>query len=414
MNRFLVTGLCISRNLGGPAMALTLVENIRCRYPDAQFRFAVSAPDLAIERDWANKYGLEVVPRTNLVCGLELCPPVRVVNRLRGRSVDAQFWKAAHGEFMKAFDWADRVINMAGISYVGGVRASICDYSYFSYARRKRKPYCRFVQSLGPFKDWRVRFIARRELRNVPFIAARGRHTAQYCRELVPEQEVLDVPDVAILMGAAGDDWGDEQLARWGLKPGEYTTLCPSAVMRHMPGDAAGSVGAKHVDSFVQLAKALLAGGALILFLPHMYSDRPRESDREVSREIITALPQSAKVALVEDDIDPRQAKWLISHSRQAVVSRYHALVAAVSTATPVVAIGWNVKYRDLMDYYEIGDMAIDARELPADALAQEATARLKAYDTGRVERMRELQSTNVDEALAAFDRLYRWIDHGA
>jgi len=235
---------------------------------------------------------------------------------------------------------------MEGISYVGdGVRnwrSAMAHYTYYHYAKQKKKSYCRFVQSFGPFYDWRVNLFAKQELKNLPFIMARGKHAAKFCRQLTPKQEIYDVPDIAIILSSATDEWGKEQLSRWGLSPGQYTILSPSSVIASMPSSVGGSVSSKHTDSFVEIAKALLTQGEHLLFVPHMYSDKKEHCDRKVSREVISKLPAASSVYLVEEDIDPRQAKWLIAHSKQAVVSRYHALVAAISTATPVVAVGWN------------------------------------------------------------------------
>ena len=416
MKRFLINGLCLSRNLGGPAMGLTVSGRLRQRYPDCEVRFAAPASVFSTEKAWAEKFGLSVVPRDSLLTRLAVSPlalPAWWWLKRSGAPGTRRFWHDVRGQLMDAYDWADAVINMEGISYVGDGTWSwteaLANYTAFRDCRRKHKPYCRFIQSFGPFDDWRVRFLARRELRTLPFIPARGRQTADCCRRLLPDREVFDTPDVAILLPWADDAWGRDQLARWDLRPGEYTVLSPSSVMSHIPGSVPGSVGARHVESFVRIARALLDRGRRLLFVPHMYAERLRQCDREVCREVIASLPKPA--ALVEDDIGPGQAKWLIGHARQAVVSRYHAMVAAVSTATAVVPVGWNVKYEDLMDYYGLGGVTIDARQFEPEALAREAVARLGLYDEPRIQQMRDAQKNCAARVDEVFERLWEWID---
>ncbi|MEJ2372787.1 MAG: hypothetical protein P8Y16_03150, partial [Sulfurimonas sp.] len=59
--QILVTGLCLSRNLGGAAMALTLVQELQKRFNNQlSFTFAVSAIDYKQELQWAKYYNLKV------------------------------------------------------------------------------------------------------------------------------------------------------------------------------------------------------------------------------------------------------------------------------------------------------------------------------------------------------------------
>ena len=64
--RILVTGLCLSRNLGGPAMCLTLYNELNKRIPDIDFTFAVTATSYEEELEWSKIYGLKIIRRDRL------------------------------------------------------------------------------------------------------------------------------------------------------------------------------------------------------------------------------------------------------------------------------------------------------------------------------------------------------------
>lgn len=421
MRKFLVSGLCLSRNLGGPAMALCLVEQLRSRYPDCAFKFAVSATDMDAERHWSARFDLPVVPRDTLLAlgrlKLNRFLPWRLLKKALGRAPhDVAFWQQTHEEYLAAFEWADGIINMEGISYIGDGAwpwiLAFDHYTAFHYARKTRRPYTRFVQSFGPFTDWRVRLLARRELSRIPFVPARGRRTAEHCRALVPTREVLEVPDIAIALAPASDEWGQTWLREHDLADGSYTVVSPSSIIVYAV-QTGGAAGNAHIDCVATLVSQLQARGRRVLLLPHMYSEVEAQCDRRVCYRVRDALASTEGVSVVEDDLGPREMKWLIGHAEQAVVSRYHALVAAVSMATPVVTLGWNDKYADQLEYYDLQDRAVDARDGEPEALATRILETLDRYQPGDAEKMAAAQTRALALVNTAFDRLAQWIDHG-
>lgn len=364
MINILVTGLCLSRNLGGPAMGLTLVDQLCRNYGDqVDFKFAVTPTSFEEETHWAEHYGLKIVRRDSAYAywlasnpvGLTLKIGWKGLKALQGRIHFSEIFKynsmsdihGVHEEFMSAYRWADLVIDMSGISYVGdGVRGpfeGINGYSNFYYAKINKKPFARFIQSFGPFDDWKVKYFAKKEFAKLPFIPARGAHSAEYCRAIVKDlSKVHAFPDSAILL-PADHSWTDGFLRDNKLSKKQYVVVSPSSVILHsVSKSVGGSVGEKHVESMVKICTGLIEQSERIVFLPHMYSKNTRECDREVARLVANRISKKSCI-IVEDDIDPMMAKGLIASSKYAIVSRYHALVAALSTGVDVITVGWNI-----------------------------------------------------------------------
>lgn len=425
--RILVTGLCLSRNLGGPAMGLTLVEQLKRRFSDIDFVFAIDPNSYEKEKEWADYYGLKIVRRDTFVSNfINSNCLMRILKRYKRYiekkpSVERTLnYEQVHQEFMNAFRESDAIINMMGISYVGDrVRGHLegpSSYSNLYYANKNKKPFAHFIQSFGPFDEPLVRFFARKDFEQVDFVPARGKKSARYCREIVSDpSKVYDFPDSAILLPSANEDWINEYLKKLNLTEKNYVVLSPSAVIFNMPTRVGGSVGKNHVLSFFKIAKALLQQGKSILFLPHMYSDNKTESDREICFNILELLKNENadqnRTHVVCDDIDVYQAKGLISKSNMAIVSRYHALVAAISTAVPVITIGWNVKYFDLMSYYDIENMSIDTRNNFPDQISKKVMNLIEEYGSRDYsEQLRSRQQENEKKVLFAFDLLGKWI----
>lgn len=428
--KILVTGLCLSRNLGGPAMGLTLVDRIRQKYPDADFTFAV--PQVGEEERWSHYYGLNIVYMGSLYYVLRNVPVLRFLQRIYCRLRNKNYTKIRqfleehrrlNEEFLAAAIAHDGIIDMSGISYVGdGTRSrweGINSYSNFYFARKAKRPFVRFVQSFGPFDSPWVSYFAKREFKRLPFIPARGKESAELCRKIAPATvPVHDFPDIAILLPPAADEWLSRYLAEKSLVNDEYIVLSPSSVIFKLSGNESNSLGENHVESFCQIAKKLVQRGQKLLLLPHMYSDDGFGYDRDICRRIYDRLTAEGGIKddlkFVTESLDPMQAKALIANAKLAVVSRYHALVAALSSATPAVAIGWNIKYRDIMEYYDVPDAAFDARDCAPPEMSERVVGQIDRFLADYPDRVSQLKvkhDVNRQNVLDAFDLLCHWID---
>lgn len=405
--KILVTGLCLSRNLGGPAMGLTLVNELNARLPGLDFTFAIEPLDYKQEKFWADRYGIKICRRDVILRDLTdkywIFRIIKKIGKKKPSNPDVN-WEEIHKEFIEAIDSTDLIIDMSGISYVGdksgdffsGIRC----YSAFYYARKQKKPFIRFIQSYGPFQVMPVTYFARKEFRYHSVIFARGKHSASYCRQITDPSKVLDFPDSAILLPQSDQNWLEGYLAQHQLKEKEYFVLSPSSVIYHLNENVKGS-REEHVRSFVEIASYLIEQNKKILFLAHMYSDNPAHCDRQICYKIVDQLrlkyPDSKLIFIVEEDLDPMQTKSLIKNSVLSVVSRYHALVAAISTCTPVITMGWNIKYQDLLEYYNAEEFALDIREYSPEDIAAKAIYMIKKYETEFDKLLPEFEKLNYE-----------------
>jgi polysaccharide pyruvyl transferase WcaK-like protein len=174
-----------------------------------------------------------------------------------------------------------------------------------------------------------------------------------------------------------------------------------------------GSTGDKYIQAYYLIAKRLLNKSEKILFLPHKYSKNKKECDREICYKVYNLLLQdekvdNAKCKIVREDLDVWQAKSLIAESKNAVVSRYHALVAALSTAVPAFSIGWNIKYQDLLNYYGVRSMSVDIRENNPEQIAEYALMKMDEFTSNQILIDKHLE--NLKKVSRAFELLSSWL----
>ena len=410
-------------------MALELSRGLSARVPQANLTFAV-VPD-SEEAKWAKRYGLNIVRRLSRFEYLATFLPywvLSVCHRLTGKSgferSNCQLLKEVKPQYLSAVASADLILNMSGIAYIGDGAMSrwraYIDHFPCALAHKFNKPYAAFIQSYGPFDDPFVAWFAKREFIALPFIPARGSTSARNCRNLVSDSiDVVESPDVAIKLPVADSDWTDRYLDKLGFKRKDYIAISPSAVMQNDVSSQGGASGNNSVHCFSAMLESFLALGHKVLLLGHMYHDtRPSKCDRRLCRDILNHANSEKEKAenarVVEVDLDPMQAKALIEASKLSIVSRYHALVAAVSTATPVVAVGWNDKYRDILAYYQLGDLAIDGRQSDPNSIVGDVMDKAAWWESNRAKveaNWEELHKANLAKVDQAFDKLSSWIE---
>jgi polysaccharide pyruvyl transferase WcaK-like protein len=377
--QILVTGLCLSRNLGGAAMALTLVQELQKRFNNQlSFTFAVSAIDYKQELQWAKYYNLKVCKYAHLSTYLSHIFLLRYIPRLlKKRDLNYiknayKFWDETFKDLDTSIAASDIVIDLSGVSYIGDGSRDIYEglnsFSNYYFAKKFNKSYIRFTQSYGPINNLNTSFFAKYEFNHLDTIFARGKQSLEECKKIAPNANVIDFPDIAVLLEPEKLSWAKEYLHANKVE-GKYIVLSPSSVAYRLK-DAKTSAQS-YIELFANIASYLQKLDMQLVFLPHMYSDNKNECDIEVAKKVLSLLDPK-KITLIEDELTPMQAKAIIANSEYAIVSRYHALVAALSSSTKVIAVGWNIKYRDLLAYYNMENFALDLKNKPQHILYKE------------------------------------------
>ena len=342
--RVLITGLCLSRNLGGPAMGTTLISVLSERLPGpCEFKFAVEPYSYSQEESAACALGVDIVPRFTLY---------EIVRTYLRSSKPDRPWLCRDQVrvYFAAWRESDVVVDMSGISYVCtrfSIGDAIRNISPFLLSKIFRKRFIRFIQSFGPvrFSGLPQAVCLAAEVLFSKIIFARGRSSEAALNKLnLTGTRIVCSPDLACLL-EPDYEWVDKFLAGTGMTR-KYVVMSPSSVIENEYSRVMGNSGVAQLGAYTWAANEMHKCGFDVIFLPHMRSETKGECDLEVCRQISAQL--NFPFFEVAETLTANQAKALIGRAAGAVVSRYHALVAAASCDTPALAIGWNPKYQDL------------------------------------------------------------------
>ncbi len=365
--RILVTGTYCSLNRGDAAMQLACALGLRARIPDA--RIAIHAPFPGIDEPFYARYGLPVVPssRRRLVRGTLLWA------RMAGAGRTAR--KAAPGrphpppDERRAIAEADLVVDLSGdmLTEDAGLHVAYSHYLPLLQALAAGTPLALCAQSVGPFRFSAP--LARRILEGAELVTLRESRSLDHLERIGAEPRRLEVTaDLSFALPPAPPDAVDAALAEEGLSgDGPWLGVSLSGLVERYRSRGGGA----------ESLAAFLAPALRILLVPHVFGPKPIQDDRRALAELRSAL--DGRAAVVDGEHGPEVLKGIIGRCAVFVGARMHAVMAALSTAVPVLAIAYSHKAPGIMTEFEVGDRVIDAADATTPALTDALLALLEA-----------------------------------
>ena len=383
----LVTGLCLSGNKGGPAIALSMMKLLK-KHLESSFCFSVPKSSFEQEMSLAMKYGVPIVASLGR---FDIHPPWSLKR-------ERLFFLSA---FRRALFEADVLINCSGIAFVPGatVGALLDDHAFHRLCMKARKPIFGWTQSYGPFEGLLSKYLAKKELGALPFLAARGERSQRNLQSLNLRRAIHNFPDSAFALDRGNSKFAKAYLSKMGLDTETpMVGICPN-------------VGIIPLSGYSEIIKAIVEEFTKrdfeIVFIPHSIKSIPSESDFALSKFVMAALSERARqrTHVVPDDLDYMELKSIIGEMAFVVGSRYHALVSALSMGVPCVAVGWHEKYKDLLGLFGIAEESWTYGEEPNEVLLARIGSSLDRRDSTRLKIVENL--ARVSEEVERSGRIF-------
>ncbi len=360
-------GGTFSGNKGAASMLQAVIDNLPEVAGPCRFSVLSAYPaDDARERPADER--VEVVPARPL--GVALSLPLAVLGRLSrwlGISPRAVCWTPV----LRALARADVVVDVAGIAFVDGRPPQILAYNAIlpGLPLLLGIPVVKCSQALGPFERPLNRFLARLVLSRVDRVYARGADTEGHLREL-GLHNAEPAADLAFTLGGSGEAAGGER--RWfsGDRERDRIVVVPSAVVQGYV-DARGGDYVRLMAGFVD---ALVGLRCEVLIVPH--SARPgarasRMNDLPVCRAIHRRLLAPEGCRLVDEALTAHELRAVIGMADLLVTARFHGMVSALATATPVLVTGWSHKYLEVLRQFGLEEAVVAHDELSVERLIE-------------------------------------------
>jgi polysaccharide pyruvyl transferase WcaK-like protein len=161
---------------------------------------------------------------------------------------------------------------------------------------------------------------------------------------------------------------------RLGKATGVRVAVIPSAVVQAY----AKSEGIAFETELIRFIDVLCdERGFEVVLIPHAIrpdAKASRMNDLPLCRSIHSSLKSKTRCRLVEESLPAGDLRALIELCDVAVTARFHAMVSALATTTPVLVIGWSHKYAEVLEPFGLEEQTMDYADLSADGL-------LRAFD---------------------------------
>lgn len=348
-------------NRGAEAMLSTSIGVLRDQYPDLHahvFSYYPKDDRARIKADYVTVHSA-----TPMTVALKLVPLGCLFGLLR--LLFGRWIVHVAPRSIRALVSSKVLVDLAGVSFIPG-REKFLAYNVLTLlpAMLLGTPVVKMAQAMGPFEGGLTRWAARFTLRRCRKVWARGEQTFQYLQELNWER----------LKYGCSDDLAFNFEPRYSLseeRPATFTRalakvdasrgtrrgvigLCPSSVV----AVSATKTGVAYESTMVEIIAALVDDGFLVVLFPNATRDESGEKQRNNDLPLIRRLAQASidkdkacvdSVVAMDMDINAAAIRQVIEVLDVALVSRFHAMVGALSLCVPVVVLGWSHKYMEVM-----------------------------------------------------------------
>ena len=311
-------------NKGAEAMLIVLLDNLKNNFSPLNIycekEFRPVEIDLLIEKQ------ITVFRSDNFSINTFIFNPRNIFkNIFRGYSTGTVFFKP------------DLVIDIGGLSFTDsswrGTLRTFLKYLPFIF---RRKPIIFFTQDFGPMNKTFTKLIARIVLGSAKYLFTRSPESFKTINSLLADKKILGpYPDSTLILSPL--NFGKELNIRT-----PYIVISPSIVMRKKHGE-------EYINILVEIASELGLKYKIVI-LNHAFGKSTYGGDESICEELYSKLNDAL---LINENIDARELKNIISNASFAISSRYHVIVAALSTNVPAIALGWNPKYKNFLGLYE-------------------------------------------------------------
>jgi polysaccharide pyruvyl transferase WcaK-like protein len=327
------------QNKGASKMVLATIDELRKRFDDVTFVVDPCVGDtktldqlgikqFAVSRGWMGGRLFKIKFLLQ-----RLVDAVARVAPFRSAEVSANIYD------VNAF------IDISGFAYSDqwGHKPARDSSSLASWYKGRNKKVIYLPQAFGTFTDEKLQRAIKNISGNADLVFARDQISLANLQEMTSSNNLRLSPDITIPTGC-----DDEQSSLPGEQERFGIVIVPNARLM----DKGGMFWSTEYVFFLRAAiTACLKNKITVSILLHDNSGE----DRLLAEKVLGKI---SGCALIQID-DPLELKKFISKHSLLIGSRFHALVASLSTGVPTICIGWSHKYYALMTEFSQSDCMI-------------------------------------------------------
>ena len=278
-------------------------------------------------------------------------------------------------KILKAYANTDAVLDEAGISFVDSRGFVMNTYAFVCAAvpMLMGVPVLKYSQAMGTFKSPANRFLAKWILPKMKLICARGLGTLENLKSIGVEKNVKLCADGAFTM--ADDERCNQMVEEVASKDPFYNDKVVGLSISSVVEKKCKKLNIDYQGIMVEFIEKLNQKGYHVLIIANgarINSQKPRNNDLMICDAVYNDVKQKDMVRWYHKEMEAEEIRAYIGKCRYLVASRFHAMIGALEQKVPVLLVGWSHKYQEVLDFFKLGQYAIDFSKLTADSLNEE------------------------------------------
>ncbi len=289
-------------------------------------------------------------------------------------------------KILKAYARTDAVLDEAGISFVDSRGFVMNTYAFVCAAvpMLMGVPVMKYSQAMGTFHSFTNRFLAKWILPKMKLICARGEGTLENLRSIGVEKNVKLCADGAFTM--ADDERCSAMVEEVCGQDAFYrdTERLVGLSISSVVEKKCGKLGIDYKGIMITFIERLNQAGYKVLIIANgarINSQKPRNNDLMICDAVYEGVKKKEMVRWYHREMEAEEIRAYIGKCRFLVASRFHAMIGALEKKVPVLLVGWSHKYQEVLDFFKLGQYAIDFSNLTADSLELEFQKFVKCED---------------------------------
>jgi len=355
------------KNTGAQAMTLTLISEIRQRYPKMNIvMLMIEEYDANIS---AQKYDVELIPWNATVKSYVMNPLVKFAYSFLKHSKVKQYRN--YGKRIKdilnnAIAWFD--ISGFGLSSQINPKQTYPYILNIMVAKRYNVPIWLLPQSFGPFnypKAYKLfnRYLVKKYLKYPTIIFIREHAGYKFLQDFIGRtySNFQLQPDI-VLQTASG--YIKKHIFRSPYheiddKLKSIIDNIPSHSVAVIPNDRLCEYisEADTLELYFSIVNNLLTIGKTVYLIRHSFDDV------WLVEKLYNQVPSNKNLQILNSEFSAIEMDCIIGAMEYIIGSRYHSLVHAFKNTVPSISIGWAIKYKELLNLFGMNDYNFDVRE---------------------------------------------------
>lgn len=344
---FALIGASFAGNKGAEAMILASISCIRERWPGSIIHVLSYLPDEDLNsKHEPDVYIHSATPATLVLKWLPISLACVLIPSIKKRA------DKTNEQGIASLLKIDAVFDIFGVSFMDS-RIKFLPFNIISLFPFiiNRVPCFKLSQAMGPFKKAVNHIAAKWTLNKMAFTTARGNETQRMLQQLstgsFPEK-IIQAADIAFL-----------------LKPFPQIPLSVEyeKTLAIIPSIVVDKKLLNYQTDLIQIARSLHQLGWKIKIIVHSWrndSNQRRHNDLCVATPIQQALQnEGIEAPLIGIGMNSIEIRDAIGKCDIVLTSRFHGMIAALTTARPVIVIGWSHKYAEVLEQFQLSENAI-------------------------------------------------------